>query len=138
MSEIVLERQQEPAKLRIYIGAAPGVGKTYHMLNDAHQMKNQQAVDVVIGLVESHGRKEAETRIRDLEIVPQRVIPYRGVELKEMDVDAILARHPQRVGVDELAHTNVPGSKTRKRYEDVLELLDAGTFVWASSSTTTV
>jgi two-component system sensor histidine kinase KdpD len=89
-------------------------------------LKHQQSVDVVIGLVESHGRKETETRIRDLEIVPQRVIPYRGVELKEMDVDAILARHPQTVVVDELAHTNVPGSKNRKRYEDVLELLDAG------------
>jgi two-component system sensor histidine kinase KdpD len=126
MAEIVLEKKQEPAKLRIYIGAAPGVGKTYHMLNDAHQMKNQQAVDVVIGLVESHGRKETEARILDLEIVAQRVIPYRGVELKEMDVDAILARHPNTVVVDELAHTNVPGSKNRKRYEDVLELLEAG------------
>jgi two-component system, OmpR family, sensor histidine kinase KdpD len=126
MAEIVLEKQQEPARLRIYIGAAPGVGKTYHMLNDAHLMKHQQAVDVVIGLVESHGRKETEARIRDLEIIPQKVIPYRGVELKEMDVEAILARHPNTVVVDELAHTNVPGSKNRKRYEDVLELLDAG------------
>ena len=126
MAEIVLEKKQEPAKLRIYIGAAPGVGKTYHMLNDAHLMKHQQGVDVVIGLVETHGRKETEARIRDLEIIPQRVIPYRGVNLKEMDVDAILARHPNTVVVDELAHTNVPGSKNRKRYEDVLELLDAG------------
>jgi two-component system, OmpR family, sensor histidine kinase KdpD len=126
MAEIVLEKQKEPAKLRIYIGAAPGVGKTYHMLNDAHLMLHQQNVDVVIGLVETHGRAETQARIRDLEIVPQRVIPYRGVELKEMDVDAILARHPNTVVVDELAHTNVPGSKNRKRYEDVLELLDAG------------
>jgi two-component system sensor histidine kinase KdpD len=126
MAEIVLEKKQEPAKLRIYIGAAPGVGKTYHMLNDAYLLKHQQGVDVVIGLVESHGRKETEARIRDLEIVPQREIPYRGVTLKEMDVDAILARHPNTVVVDELAHTNVPGSKNRKRYEDVLELLEAG------------
>ena len=126
MAEIVLEKQQEPARLRIYIGAAPGVGKTYHMLNDAHLMRDQQNVDVVIGLVETHGRAETEARILDLEIIPQRVIPYRGVELKEMDVDAILARHPDTVVVDELAHTNVPGSKNRKRYEDVLELLDAG------------
>ena len=125
MSEIVLERQQEPAKLRIYIGAAPGVGKTYHMLNDA-LVKRKQGVDVVIGLVEAHGRKETTEQIRDLEIVPQRVIPYRGVDLKEMDVDAIIARHPDTVIVDELAHTNVPGSRNRKRYEDVLELLDAG------------
>ena len=126
MAEIVLEKKPELAKLRVYIGAAPGVGKTYHMLNDAYLMKHQQGVDVVIGLVESHGRKETEARIRDLEIVPQRVIPYRGVNLREMDVDAILARHPHTVIVDELAHTNVPGSKNRKRYEDVLELLDAG------------
>ena len=126
MAEIILEKKKEAARLRIYIGAAPGVGKTYNMLNDAHLMLHQQNVDVVIGLVEPHGRKETEARIRDLEIIPQRVIPYRGVSLKEMDVDAILARHPNTVVVDELAHTNVPGSKNRKRYEDVLELLDAG------------
>ena len=125
MAEIVLDKQQEPARLRIYIGAAPGVGKTYDMLNDAHLMLHQQNVDVVIGLVETHGRQETEARVRDLEIIPQRVIPYRGVNLKEMDVDAILARHPNTVVVDELAHTNVPGSKNRKRYEDVLELLAA-------------
>jgi two-component system sensor histidine kinase KdpD len=126
MAEIVLENQPEPAKLRIYLGAAPGVGKTYDMLNDAHRMKHQLGVDVVLGLVESHGRAETEARVRDLEIIPQRVIPYRGVNLKEMDVDAIVARHPNTVVVDELAHTNVPGSKNRKRYEDVLELLEAG------------
>ncbi|HUB00978.1 MAG TPA: universal stress protein [Terracidiphilus sp.] len=126
MAEIVLEKEQEPARLRIYIGAAPGVGKTYTMLNDAWLMRHQQDVDVVIGLVESHGRKETEACIRDLEVIPQRVIPYRGVNLKEMDVDAILARRPKTVVVDELAHTNVPGSKNHKRYEDVLELLDAG------------
>jgi len=126
MAEIVLEKQPEPAKLRIYLGAAPGVGKTYTMLNDAHILRKQQGVDVVAGLIETHGRQETQDRIGDLEIVPQRVIPYRGVNLKEMDVDAILARHPHTVIVDELAHTNVPGSKNRKRYEDVLELLDAG------------
>jgi two-component system sensor histidine kinase KdpD len=125
MAEIQLERQQEPAKLRIYLGAAPGVGKTYHMLNDA-LLKRKSGVDVVIGLVETHSRQETADQIRDLEMIPQRVIPYRGVDLKEMDVDAILARHPDTVIVDELAHTNVPGSKNRKRYEDVLELLEAG------------
>ena len=125
MAEILLEKQQEPARLRIYIGAAPGVGKTYHMLNDAHILR-QQGVDLVIGLVETHGRKDTQDQIRDLEIVPQRVIPYRGVNLKEMDLDAIVARHPHTVVVDELAHSNVPGSKNGKRYEDVLELLDAG------------
>jgi two-component system sensor histidine kinase KdpD len=126
MPEIVLEKIQEPAKLRIYLGAAPGVGKTYHMLNDAYNMRHQQNIDIVIGLVETHGRKETEARIRDIEVIPLRQIPYRGVTLKEMDVDAIVARHPNTVVVDELAHTNVPGSKNRKRYEDVLELLDAG------------
>ena len=123
--ELQVERRAEPARLRIYIGAAPGVGKTYHMLNDANLLR-EQGVDVVIGLVESHGRKETEAQIRELEIVPQRTISYRTVKLKEMDVEAILARKPHTVVVDELAHTNVPGSRNRKRYEDVLELLDAG------------
>ncbi|HKF46905.1 MAG TPA: universal stress protein [Terracidiphilus sp.] len=126
MAEIKLERRPDQGKLRIYIGAAPGVGKTYMMLNDAWCMKHQQAIDIVIGLVEPHGRQETTDRIRDLEIIPLKVIPYHGVELKEMDVDAIIARHPHTVVVDELAHTNVPGSKNRKRYEDVLEILDAG------------
>src|SRR5665213_1155304 len=126
MAEIKLEDREEPGRLRIYIGAAPGVGKTYDMLNDAHRMRQQDGLDVVIGLVETHGRKDTEDRIRDLEIIPQRVIPYRGVELKEMDVESIVARHPHTVVVDELAHTNIPGSKNRKRYEDVLDLLNAG------------
>jgi two-component system sensor histidine kinase KdpD len=133
MAEIKLEPPaQEPARLRIYLGAAPGVGKTYHMISDAYNLKHQQGVDIVIGLVESHGRKETEARVRDLEVVPLREIPYRGVTLKEMDVDAVIARHPSIVVVDELAHTNVPGSKNRKRYEDVLELLDAGINVWTA------
>ncbi len=125
MTELSIEKQDEPGHLRIYLGAAPGVGKTYHMLNDA-LLKRKQGADVVVGVVETHGREETAEQIRDLEIIPQRVIPYRGVELKEMDVDAILARHPDTVVVDELAHSNVPGTKNRKRYEDVLELLDAG------------
>jgi two-component system, OmpR family, sensor histidine kinase KdpD len=131
MAEIKLEAQQDPARLRIYIGAAPGVGKTYQMLHDAH-LSRKEGVDLVVGLIEAHGRKETADQVGDLEVVPLRVIPYRGVNLKEMDVDAILARHPQTVIVDELAHTNVPGSKNRKRYEDVLELLDAGINVWTA------
>jgi two-component system sensor histidine kinase KdpD len=115
----------EPAKLKIYLGAAPGVGKTYQMLEDAHLMR-KQGIDVVIGFVEPHKRADTEAMIRDLEVIPQRAIPYRSVVLHEMDLTAILARHPQVCIVDELAHTNVPGSKNRKRYEDVLELLDAG------------
>lgn len=115
----------EPAKLRVYIGAAPGVGKTYRMLEQAHQLK-KQGVNVVIGLVEPHGREETAALIGDLEIIPQKEIVYRSVTLREMDLDAILVRKPDTCVVDELAHTNVPGSRNRKRYEDVLELLDAG------------
>jgi two-component system sensor histidine kinase KdpD len=131
MAEIVLEKTKEPARLKVYIGAAPGVGKTYHMLLDAHLLR-QQGVDVVIGLVETHGRKETAEQIGDLEQVPLKVLPYKNVNLQEMDVDAVLARKPNTVIVDELAHTNVPGSKNRKRYEDVLELLDAGINVWTA------
>src|SRR6201996_9424966 len=116
---------QERAKLRVYLGAAPGVGKTYRMLEHAHQLQ-QQGVDVVIGLIETHGRAETAALIGDLEIIPQKEILYRSVTLREMDLDAILARKPDTCVVDELAHTNVPGSRNRKRYEDVLELLDAG------------
>lgn len=126
MPEINQERKADEGKLRIYIGAAPGVGKTYDMLNDAWRMKHQERIDVVIGFIEPHGRQETADRIRDLEVIPQKVIPYRGIEFKEMDVEAILARKPHTVLVDELAHTNVPGSRNQKRYEDVLELLEAG------------
>ncbi len=115
----------EPAKLRIYIGAAPGVGKTYQMLENAHALR-AEGVDVVIGLVETHGRAETQAMVQDIEIIPQKEIPYRSVVLREMDIDAVLRRRPHTVVVDELAHTNVPGSRNRKRYEDVLELLDAG------------
>ena len=117
--------ESERARLRVYIGGAPGVGKTYQMLEDAHQLK-RQGVDIVIALVEPHGRDETRALIGDLERVPMRRIEYRGVTLEEMDVDAVIARSPTIAVVDELAHTNVPGSKNRKRYEDVLDLLDAG------------
>src|SRR5277367_3533378 len=115
----------ELARLRVYIGAAPGVGKTYQMLEDAHLMR-KQGIDVVIGLIEAHGRKDTLDQVKDLEVIPRRAIPYRNVVLEEMDLDAVLARHPHTAIVDELAHSNVPGSRNRKRYEDVLELLDAG------------
>jgi two-component system sensor histidine kinase KdpD len=123
----LLERlkQQDRAKLRVYIGAAPGVGKTYTMLKDARNLK-ERGVDVVVGLLETYGRTDTEAQIGDLEVVPRRKVPYKGVELEEMDVDAILRRKPQMCVVDELAHTNVPGSRHGKRYQDVLELLDAG------------
>ena len=123
----VLAKLQPPqlARLRIYIGAAPGVGKTYAMIEDAHAFK-REGLDIVIGFVETHGRADTEARLTDLEIVPRRRIEYRGVTLEEMDVDAILARKPQLCVIDELAHTNAPGSRHEKRYQDVLEILDAG------------
>ncbi|HZU08705.1 MAG TPA: universal stress protein [Pseudacidobacterium sp.] len=115
----------DKGKLRVYLGAAPGVGKTYRMLEDAHLLR-QQGVDVVIGLIETHGRKDTAALIGDLEVIPLKEVPYRTVTLREMDIEAILARHPHTCIVDELAHSNVPGSRNRKRYEDVLELMDAG------------
>jgi two-component system sensor histidine kinase KdpD len=116
---------EQRARLRIYIGAAPGVGKTYAMLEDAHALR-AEGVDVVIGFVETHGRADTAARVADLEIVPRRQIDYRGVVLEEMDVEAILARKPAICVVDELAHTNVAGSRHEKRYQDVLDLLNAG------------
>ena len=113
------------ARLRIYIGAAPGVGKTYSMLEDARALR-REGVDVVIGFVETYGRADTEAQIGDLEIVPRRRIEYRGVTLEEMDVAAVIRRRPQLCVVDELAHTNVPGSTHEKRYLDVLDLLGAG------------
>lgn len=116
---------QQRARLRIYIGAAPGVGKTYSMIEDAHTLR-REGIDVVIGFVESHGRSDTEAKVADLEMIPRRKVDYRGVVLEEMDLDAILARKPALCVVDELAHTNAPGSRHDKRYEDVQELLDNG------------
>jgi len=117
--------QSEHARLRVYIGAAAGVGKTYQMLKDAHQLK-EQGVDIVIAYIESHGRVETAELIDGLERVPLRRLDYRGVILEEMDVDAVIRRKPTIAIVDELAHTNAPGSKHHKRYEDVVDLLNAG------------
>jgi two-component system sensor histidine kinase KdpD len=112
-------------QLRIYLGAAPGVGKTYAMLEEAHRRKGR-GTDVVVGFVEPHGRVHTQELIGDLEVVPRRTIDYRGATFTEMDIDAILARRPQVALVDELAHTNVPGSRNVKRWQDIDELLDAG------------
>ncbi|HEY1502490.1 MAG TPA: histidine kinase [Acidobacteriaceae bacterium] len=115
----------ERGRLRIYLGAAPGVGKTYRMLEDAHLMR-RQGIEIAIGLIEPHGRADTAALVEGLEVVPLEEIQYRSVTLREMSVEAVLARHPAWAIVDELAHTNVPGSRNHKRYEDVLELLDAG------------
>ena len=129
-ADALLERlkQEDRARLRIYIGAAPGVGKTYEMLQEAHALR-KRGLDVVVGVVETYGRRDTEAQLKDLELIPRRRIAYRGVTMEEMDVDAIVARRPQVCLVDELAHTNVPGSRHAKRYEDVLEILDAGIHV---------
>jgi two-component system sensor histidine kinase KdpD len=121
-------KEHDRARLRIYVGAAPGVGKTYEMLQEANALK-ARGLDVVVGYVETYGRKDTDAQLRDLEIIPRRTVEYRGVTMEEMDVDAILARRPQVCVVDELAHTNVPGSRHDKRYEDVAEILGAGIHV---------
>jgi two-component system sensor histidine kinase KdpD len=121
----------ERSRLRIFMGAAPGVGKTYAMLEAARE-RQREGVDVVVGVVETHGRAETEALLVGLEVVPKRAIAYRGRTLYEMDLDAIVARRPAIVLVDELAHTNVEGSRHPKRYSDVEELLDAGIDVYST------
>jgi two-component system, OmpR family, sensor histidine kinase KdpD len=118
-------------KLRIFVGAAPGVGKTYEMLQQAHARK-KDGYDVVIGAVEAHGRRETEALVTGLEVVPRRRIDYKGQSFEEMDLDGIIARRPQIVLVDELAHTNVEGSRHPKRYLDVEELMDRGIDVYTT------
>jgi two-component system sensor histidine kinase KdpD len=128
LAEAALEGR---GKLRIFLGAAPGVGKTFEMLQSARRRK-AEGVDVVIGVVETHGRKETEVLLEGLDIIPRRHISYEGRVLTEMDIDAILTRRPQLVLVDELAHTNAPGSRHPKRYLDVQELLAAGIDVYTT------
>ncbi|RJK97574.1 DUF4118 domain-containing protein [Vallicoccus soli] len=112
-------------RLRVYLGAAPGVGKTYRMLGEAHR-RAERGTDVVVALVETHGRRRTAAMVEGLEVVPRRVVVHRGVELGELDVDAVLARRPEVALVDELAHTNAPGSRHEKRWQDVEDLLAAG------------
>ncbi len=120
-----LVERSKRGRLKLYLGFAAGVGKTYRMLEEAHAL-HRRGVDVVVGFVETHGRVETAALLDGLEVVPRRRVEYRGVAIEEMDVDAIVARRPQIAIVDEVAHTNAPGSKHRKRYQDVLELCDAG------------
>jgi two-component system sensor histidine kinase KdpD len=122
---LALIRDQQRGRLKVYLGFAPGVGKTYEMLQEAHRLK-RQGVDVVAGFVETHGRAETAALVEGLETVPRRRIEYKGVSLDEMDVDAVLRRRPTVALVDELAHTNAPDSRHSKRYQDVDDLLRAG------------
>jgi len=116
--------EKKKGTLKLFLGYAPGVGKTYAMLSEAIR-RHSRGEDVVVGLVETHGRKGIEELLAQLEIVPRRKVDYKGTLFEEMDLEAVLARQPQVALVDELAHTNIPGSRHRKRYEDVLDLLDA-------------
>lgn len=124
-------QQESRGRLKIFLGAAPGVGKTYEMLMAA-QAKRRDDVDVVVGVVETHGRRETEALVAGLEVLPRRRVDYKGRMLEEMDLDGILARRPAIVLVDELAHTNAPGSRHAKRYLDVEELLTAGIDVYTT------
>lgn len=117
--------QQDRGTLKIFLGYAPGVGKTYAMLNEANR-RLKYGQDIVVGYVENHGREETDEQIGALQILPRKKITYNGVELEELDVEAVVRRHPETILIDELAHTNVPGSKNKKRYEDVMEILGSG------------
>src|SRR5262245_14407658 len=129
--EAARREERQSGRLKIFVGAAPGVGKTYEMLQQARARK-QDGYDIVVGVVETHGRKETQALLEGLEVVPRRRLEYRGQSLEEMDLDAVIARHPQIVLVDELAHTNVPGSRHPKRYVDVEELLRHGIDVYTT------
>ena len=131
MLEAARREEGRVGKLRIFVGAAPGVGKTYEMLQQARARK-KDGYDIVVGVVETHGRKETEALLEGLEVIPRRRIEYKGQWLEEMDLDAIIARRPQIVLVDELAHTNAPGSRHPKRYLDVEELLSRGIDVYTT------
>ena len=121
-------RRARRGRFKIYLGYGAGVGKTYQMLIEGHRLK-ADGIDVAIGLVETHGRSETKNLIEGLELIPRRKKDYRGITLEEMDIDAILGRKPQVALIDELAHTNMPGSKNQKRYQDVQEILAAGIHV---------
>lgn len=124
-------RPAKRGKHKIFIGMSPGVGKTYRMLEEGHRLR-QEGIDVIVGLLETHNRQETAQKAEGLEIVPRKQIDHSGTTLTEMDTDAILARQPQLALVDELAHTNVPGSEHEKRYQDVEKILEAGIDVYST------
>src|SRR6478752_330875 len=115
-----LNRTEEKGKLKIYIGMSAGVGKTYRMLQEAHRLL-ANGINIRIGYIETHGRKETQALIEGLPLIPRREVFYKGKRLEELDVPAIILLHPQVVIIDELAHTNIPGSKNEKRWQDVLD-----------------
>ena len=125
------EAKQARGKLKVFFGATAGVGKTYAMLQAAHEQRSD-GVDVVIGWVETHGRAETEALLEGLTILPPRLVEHRGTTLREFDLDAALTRRPQLILMDELAHTNAPGSRHPKRWQDVMELLKAGINVYTT------
>jgi two-component system sensor histidine kinase KdpD len=125
------EKQEKRGKLKIFLGYVAGVGKTYAMLEAAHQ-RVREGVDVVAAYIETHGRKDTEAMLKGLEVIPQRQVIYHNVSIKEMDINAVLRRHPQLALVDELAHTNAHGCRHPKRYQDVIELLSAGIDVYTT------
>lgn len=125
------ERQEARGKLKIYLGAAPGVGKTYTMLMDA-LAKRRQGLDVVVGIVETHGRSEIDNLIKEFEVIPRQKIEYRGQQITEFDIDAALKRNPGMILIDEMAHTNAPGSRHAKRWQDIKEILDRGIDVYTT------
>lgn len=125
---LALVRRGRRGRVKVYIGSSAGVGKTYRMLQEAHQLR-ERGVDVVVGFVETHGRPETVAQLRDLEVVPPRRVRYHDLDIEELDVDAVLARKPAVVLVDELPHTNPPGFRNRWRYQDVDTLADAGIHV---------
>jgi two-component system, OmpR family, sensor histidine kinase KdpD len=120
-----LVERAKRGRLKVYIGFAAGVGKTYRMLEEAHALQ-KRGIDVVLGIIETHGRAETAALIEGLEYVPRRRVEYRGLAIEEMDVDAVIARNPQVAVVDEVAHTNAPDCRNPKRYQDVFAILDAG------------
>src|SRR6202789_4158940 len=125
-------REDSPlGRLKIFVGAAPGVGKTYEMLQSAHA-RLKAGIDVVVGVVETHGRAETEALLRGLEVIPRKRVVYKDQVIEEMDLDALIARRPKLALVDELAHTNAPGSRHPKRYLDVEELLSNGIDVYTA------
>ena len=130
--KLIRTAEAEPgSRLKIFLGYAAGVGKTYAMLEAARQ-RRQEGRDLVVGYVESHGRQETDALLEGMTVIPPALITYQGVSLPEMDLDAVLSRKPQIVLVDELAHTNAPGSRHDKRWQDVEELLGAGIDVYTT------